>query len=68
MVADMRSRMSLFVFGRSRLSNKKGKAAMFLGGMGIVRLIIHGQQHISSGPTLSSASGHAPCNNIDHRN
>ncbi|XP_049397392.1 uncharacterized protein LOC125861573 [Solanum stenotomum] len=37
MVADMGSRMSLFVFGRSRLSNKK-------------------------------VSGHAPNNNIDHRN
>ncbi|KAG5570616.1 hypothetical protein H5410_060382 [Solanum commersonii] len=44
MVADMRSRMSLFMFGRSHLSNKKGKAAMLLGEMDIIMLMIHRQQ------------------------
>jgi len=45
MVADMRSRMSLFVSGLSLLSIKEGKAAMLIGYMDIERLMIH-LQHI----------------------
>ncbi|KAH0777818.1 hypothetical protein KY290_009229 [Solanum tuberosum] len=44
MVADMRSRMSLFVAGLSHLSSKKGKATMLIGDMDITRLMIHVQQ------------------------
>uniref|UniRef100_M1DIK1 Gag-pol protein n=1 Tax=Solanum tuberosum TaxID=4113 RepID=M1DIK1_SOLTU len=44
MVADMRSRMSLFVVGLTRMSSKKSKATMLIGYMGIARLIIHVQQ------------------------
>ncbi|KAK4718103.1 hypothetical protein R3W88_016441 [Solanum pinnatisectum] len=44
MVADMRSRMSLFVARLSRLSNKEGKAAMPIWDMDIARLMIHVQQ------------------------
>ncbi|KAK4733570.1 hypothetical protein R3W88_007831 [Solanum pinnatisectum] len=44
MVADMRSRMSLFVAGLSRLSSKEGKATMLRGDMDIARLMIHVQQ------------------------
>ncbi|KAH0661922.1 hypothetical protein KY284_026853 [Solanum tuberosum] len=44
MVADMRSRMSLFVDELSRLSRKEGKAAMLIGEMDIARLMIHVQQ------------------------
>ncbi|KAK4713263.1 hypothetical protein R3W88_019170 [Solanum pinnatisectum] len=40
MVADMRSRMSLFVAGLSRLSSKEVKAAMLIGDMDITRLMI----------------------------
>ena len=36
--------MSLFVFGFSRLSRKKGKASMLIGDMDISRLMIHMQQ------------------------
>jgi len=43
MVADMRSRISLFVAGLSRLSNMEGKAAMLIGDMDIARLMIHVQ-------------------------
>jgi len=43
MVADMRSRMSLFVDGFSRLSSKEGKASMLIGDMDIARLMIHVQ-------------------------
>ncbi|XP_049378159.1 uncharacterized protein LOC125842927 [Solanum stenotomum] len=44
MVADIRSRMSLYVDGLSRLSSKKGKAAMLIGDMDIARLIVYMQQ------------------------
>ncbi|WMV24323.1 hypothetical protein MTR67_017708 [Solanum verrucosum] len=44
MVADMRSRMSLFVVGLTRLSCKESKAVMLLADMGIARLMIHVQQ------------------------
>uniref|UniRef100_M1DFU2 Gag-pol polyprotein n=1 Tax=Solanum tuberosum TaxID=4113 RepID=M1DFU2_SOLTU len=44
MVADMRSRMSLFVVGLTRLSSKESKAAMLIGYIGIGRLMIHVQQ------------------------
>jgi len=37
MVADMRSRMSLFVAGLSRLSSKEGKTTMLIGDMDISR-------------------------------
>uniref|UniRef100_M1DYW8 Retrotransposon gag protein n=1 Tax=Solanum tuberosum TaxID=4113 RepID=M1DYW8_SOLTU len=45
MVADMRSRMSMFIVGLSRLSSKEGKEAMLIGGMDIARLMIH-VQHV----------------------
>ena len=45
MVADMRSRMSLFINGLSRLSNKQGKTSMLIGDMDIARLMIH-VQHV----------------------
>ncbi|KAH0679067.1 hypothetical protein KY284_020152 [Solanum tuberosum] len=44
MVADMRSRMSLFVDGLSHLSSREGRAAMLIGDMDIARLMIHVQQ------------------------
>jgi len=44
MVAYMRSRMSLFVSGLSRLLRKKGKVAMLIGYMDIARPMIHVQQ------------------------
>ncbi|XP_049364497.1 uncharacterized protein LOC125829297 [Solanum verrucosum] len=44
MVADIRSSMSLFVSGLSRLSSKEGKAAMLIGDMDIARLTNHVQQ------------------------
>ncbi|KAH0669190.1 hypothetical protein KY285_023348 [Solanum tuberosum] len=44
MVADMRSRMNLFVAGLSRLSSKEGKAVMLIGDMDIAMLMIHVQQ------------------------
>uniref|UniRef100_M1DDT8 Gag-pol polyprotein n=1 Tax=Solanum tuberosum TaxID=4113 RepID=M1DDT8_SOLTU len=44
MVGDMRSMMSLFVIGLSRLSRKESKAAMLIGDMNIARLMIHVQQ------------------------
>lgn len=40
----MRSRMSLFVAGLSRLSSKKGKAVVLIGDIDITRLMIHVQQ------------------------
>ncbi|KAH0733004.1 hypothetical protein KY289_004192 [Solanum tuberosum] len=61
MVADMRSRMSLFVAGLSRLSSKESKAAMVIGDMDIARLMIHVQQK-HKGTALSSASAPAPRN------
>ncbi|KAH0776452.1 hypothetical protein KY290_007863 [Solanum tuberosum] len=51
MVADMRSRMSLFVAGLSRLSSKEGRAAMLIGDMDISR---------QKGPAPSSARAPAP--------
>ncbi|XP_049350312.1 uncharacterized protein LOC125814906 [Solanum verrucosum] len=44
MVADMRSRMSLFVVGLSRLSSMEGKAAMLTGDMDIATLMVYVQQ------------------------
>ncbi|WMV07607.1 hypothetical protein MTR67_000992 [Solanum verrucosum] len=44
MVVDMRSKMSLFVVGLTRLSSKESKAVMLIGYMGIARLIIHVKQ------------------------
>uniref|UniRef100_M1DQF4 Retrotransposon gag protein n=1 Tax=Solanum tuberosum TaxID=4113 RepID=M1DQF4_SOLTU len=44
MVADMRTRMSLFVARLSHRSSKEGKAAMLIGDMDIARLMIHVQQ------------------------
>nr|AAT39945.1 Putative polyprotein, identical [Solanum demissum] len=44
MVADMRSRMSLYVAGLSRQSSKKGKAAMLIRDIDLARFIIHLQQ------------------------
>ncbi|KAH0732763.1 hypothetical protein KY289_003951 [Solanum tuberosum] len=44
MVADMKSRMSLFVVGLTLLSSKETKAAMLIGYMGIARLMISVQQ------------------------
>uniref|UniRef100_M1DHU4 Gag-pol polyprotein n=1 Tax=Solanum tuberosum TaxID=4113 RepID=M1DHU4_SOLTU len=44
MVADMRSWMSLFLVGLTRLSSNESKAAMLIGDMGIARLMIHVQQ------------------------
>ncbi|KAG5619951.1 hypothetical protein H5410_005169 [Solanum commersonii] len=43
-VADMRSRMSLFVSRLSHLSSKEGKATMLIGDMDIARIMIHVQQ------------------------
>ncbi|KAG5590927.1 hypothetical protein H5410_041441 [Solanum commersonii] len=79
MVADMRSKMSLFVSGLSRLSSTEGKAAMLIGDMAIARLMIHMQmkksnanrstfQNKLNGPTLSSASAPAPRNRGEFRN
>uniref|UniRef100_M1DN83 Gag-pol protein n=1 Tax=Solanum tuberosum TaxID=4113 RepID=M1DN83_SOLTU len=44
MFVDMRSRMSLFVAGLSRLSSKEGRAAMLIGDMDFSRLIVYVQQ------------------------
>ncbi|WMV58022.1 hypothetical protein MTR67_051407 [Solanum verrucosum] len=44
MVANMRSRMSPFVAGLSRLSSKEGKTAMFIGDINIARFMIYVQQ------------------------
>ncbi|WMV30297.1 hypothetical protein MTR67_023682 [Solanum verrucosum] len=44
MVADMRSRMSLFIIGLYHLSSKEGKATMPIGDMDIARQMIHVQQ------------------------
>ncbi|WMV32441.1 hypothetical protein MTR67_025826 [Solanum verrucosum] len=41
MVADVRSKMSLFVAGIYLLSSKEGKTAMLIGEMDIERLMIH---------------------------
>ncbi|XP_049358906.1 uncharacterized protein LOC125823600 [Solanum verrucosum] len=44
MVANMMSRMSLFVAGLYRLSSKEGKAAILIGDMDISRLMVYVQQ------------------------
>uniref|UniRef100_M1D847 Gag-pol protein n=1 Tax=Solanum tuberosum TaxID=4113 RepID=M1D847_SOLTU len=44
MVAALRSMMSLFVSGLSRLSSKDGKTVMLIGAMDITRLMIHVHQ------------------------
>ncbi|KAK4718245.1 hypothetical protein R3W88_016583 [Solanum pinnatisectum] len=44
MVADMRTRMGLFVAGLCSLSSKEGKTVMLIGDMDIARLMIHVQQ------------------------
>jgi len=44
MLADMRSRMNLFVFGLSSLSNKEGMETMFIPDMDIATLMIHVQR------------------------
>ncbi|KAH0724869.1 hypothetical protein KY284_000734 [Solanum tuberosum] len=44
MVANMKSRMSLFVVGSSRLSSEEGKVAMLIGDMDISRLMVYVQQ------------------------
>ncbi|KAH0662286.1 hypothetical protein KY284_027217 [Solanum tuberosum] len=44
MVANMRSRVSLFVVGLTHLSSKESKATMLIGYMSIARLMIHVQR------------------------
>ncbi|WMV37147.1 hypothetical protein MTR67_030532 [Solanum verrucosum] len=66
MVADMRSRRSLFVVGLTRLSSKESKAAILIGDMGIARLMIHVQQYKQKGPAPSSASAPAPRNRCEY--
>ncbi|XP_049412300.1 uncharacterized protein LOC125875241 [Solanum stenotomum] len=44
MVADMKSKMSLYVVGLSRQSSKEGKAVMLIGDIDLARFIIHLQQ------------------------
>ncbi|WMV45168.1 hypothetical protein MTR67_038553 [Solanum verrucosum] len=66
MVADMRSRMSLFVVGWTCLSSKERNAAMLIGYMGITRLMIHVQQHKQKGSAPSSASAPAPRNKCEY--
>ena len=44
MVADMRSRISLFVFGLTRLSGKVSKPVMLIDYMDIARVMIHVKQ------------------------
>ncbi|KAK4737058.1 hypothetical protein R3W88_000755 [Solanum pinnatisectum] len=67
MVADMRSRMSLFVAGLARLSSKEGRAAMLIGDIDISRLIVYVQQK-QKGPAPSSASAPAPKNKGEYNN
>ncbi|KAH0672886.1 hypothetical protein KY284_023973 [Solanum tuberosum] len=72
MVADMRSRMNLFISRLSRLSSKECKTAMLIGDMDIARLMIHVQQVEEDKPrdrkvfknkgakTSENEFGHAP--------
>uniref|UniRef100_M1BF93 Gag-pol polyprotein n=1 Tax=Solanum tuberosum TaxID=4113 RepID=M1BF93_SOLTU len=82
MVADMRSRMSLFVAGLSRLSSKEGKEDMLIGDMVITRLMVYVQwveeeklrdkeefrnkKQKQKAPTPSSASAPAPRNKDEY--
>ncbi|KAH0674527.1 hypothetical protein KY290_024941 [Solanum tuberosum] len=76
MVTDMRSRMSLFVVGLSRLSSRQGRVTMLIGYMDIARLMIHAQQKSNvnqsslqqkqKGPAPSSASAPAPRNKCEY--
>lgn len=45
MVVDIKSRISLFVFRLSHLTNKEGKTVMLIGGIDIARLMTY-VQHI----------------------
>lgn len=45
MVKDMRSKTSLFVAGLGRASSKEGMAAMLIGDMDILRLVVYVQQN-----------------------
>ncbi|KAH0658156.1 hypothetical protein KY289_026904 [Solanum tuberosum] len=71
MVANMRSRMSLFVAGLSRLSSKEGRAAMLISDMDILRLMVYvpqveeeklrdREQFKSKRAKTRNESGHAP--------
>ncbi|KAH0676229.1 hypothetical protein KY285_024030 [Solanum tuberosum] len=79
MLDDMRSRMSLFVVGLTRLSIMESKAAMLIGYMSIARLMIHVKQvekdqlkdkeefkNKRKGPAPSSASATAPRNKCEY--
>ncbi|KAG5586825.1 hypothetical protein H5410_047259 [Solanum commersonii] len=65
MVVDMKSMMSLFVVGLSRLSSKEGKTTMLIGDMDITRLMIHQKQ---KGPAPSSTRAPAPRNKGEFKN
>ncbi|KAH0709376.1 hypothetical protein KY284_010803 [Solanum tuberosum] len=67
MVAHMRSRMSLFVAGLSRLSSKEGKTTILIGDMDIAIPMTHVQQK-QKGPAPSSTSSPAPRNRGEFQN
>ncbi|WMV30639.1 hypothetical protein MTR67_024024 [Solanum verrucosum] len=66
MVANMRSRMSLFVVRLPRLPDKESKATMLIGDMGITWLMIHVHQYKQKVPAPSSASALAPRNKCEY--